>query len=187
MIGNPAARVKLVEYLSLTCPHCAAFSAEAMGPLQRDYIAKGTVSLEIRHAVRDPLDFVASLLLRCEAPNTYLGSIEALFATQDDWFYRAQEGTSTPEFEALAPDRKMGAIIKAAGFDGFFAKRGLSTKAQAACSASKAGQDQLARMASNSWDRDKIPGTPLILVNGVRKEEVKEWGQLEPLLKAALQ
>ncbi len=186
VVGNPAARVKLVEYLSLTCPHCAEFSAAAMPPLQRDYIATGLVSLEVRHAVRDPLDFVASLLLLCEAPTMYLGSIEALFATQEDWFFRAQEATATPEFEALAPDRKIPALAKAAGFDGFFASRGLTPKAQAVCMASKAGQDRLAQMVSNSWDRDKVPGTPLILVNGVRREEVKQWAQLELLIKAAL-
>ncbi len=187
VIGNPAARVKLVEYLSLTCPHCADFTAEAAEPLKRDYIAKGLVSIEIRHAVRDPLDFTASLLLRCEPPGAYLGSLEALFATQTDWFERAQAASETPEFEALAPDRKIPAIAKAAGFDIFFAKRGLTPKAQAMCMASKAGQDQLSRMTSNSWDRDKIPGTPMILVNGVRREGILHWAQLEPLIKAALQ
>jgi protein-disulfide isomerase len=186
VIGNPAAKVKLVEYLSLTCPHCADFSGEAMPPLQRDYIAKGLVSLEVRHAVRDPLDFTASLLLRCEQPTAYLGAIEALFATQPSWFERAQAGVEGPEFEALAPERKIPAIARAAGFDAFFARRGLTARAQAACMASKAGQDQLSTMTSNSWDRDKIPGTPLILLNGVRREEVKHWAQLEPLIRAAL-
>lgn len=187
VIGNPAARVKLVEYLSLTCSHCADFSADAMGPLQRDYIARGLVSLEVRHAVRDPLDFTASLLLRCEAPRAYLGAIEALFAKQVEWLERARKGIDGPAFEALAPERKIPAIARAAGFDGFFAQRGLSPRAQAACMASKAGQDQLSQMTSNSWDRDKIPGTPLIVVNGERREYVKEWAQLEPLIKAALQ
>jgi hypothetical protein len=186
VIGNPAARVKLVEYLSLTCPHCADFSAGAMQPLQRDYIAKGLVSLEVRHAVRDPLDFTASLLLRCEAPVAYLGSIEALFATQADWFEKAQGGLEGPEYEALAPERKIPAIARAAGFDGFFARRGMTPKAQAMCMGSKAGQDQLSQMANNSWDRDKIPGTPLILVNGVRREGILHWNQLEPLIQAAL-
>lgn len=187
VIGNPSARVKLVEYLSLTCSHCADLSAEAMAPLQRDYIAKGLVSLEVRHAVRDPLDFTASLLLRCEAPRTYLGAIEALFAKQAEWFDRARKGLDGPAFEALAPERKIPAIAKAAGFDSFFAKRGLTPRAQAACMASKAGQDQLSQMASNSWDRDKIPGTPMILINGVRREGILQWAQLEPLIKAELQ
>jgi protein-disulfide isomerase len=186
VIGNPAARVKLVEYLSLTCPHCAVFSGEAMQPLQRDYIAKGLVSLEVRHAVRDPLDFVASLLLRCEAPAQYLPSIEALFATQQDWFEKAQAAASGPAFDALSPERKIPAIAKAAGFDAFFARRGMTPKAQAACMADKRGQDQLSRMTGNSWDRDKIPGTPLLMVNGERKEDVRTWASLEPLIKAAL-
>ena len=186
VIGNPAARVKLVEYLSLTCSHCADLSAEAMLPLQRDYIAKGLVSLEVRHAVRDPLDFTASLLLRCEPPPAYLGSIEALFATQATWFERAQKGIDGPAFEAFAPELKIPAIAKAAGFDSFFARRGLTPRAQAVCMASKPGQDQLSKMTSNSWDRDQIPGTPAILINGVRRDAILRWSQLESLIKEAL-
>src|SRR5436309_16013442 len=48
-IGNPAAPVKLVEYGSITCPHCAAFSAEAAAALRASYVGPGRVSWEYRH------------------------------------------------------------------------------------------------------------------------------------------
>ena len=186
VVGNPAAKVKLVEYLSLTCPHCAALAREAMSPLKRDYIARGIVSLEVRHAVRDGYDFVASLLLRCEPPALYLDSIEALFATQQDWMTKGASAASAPDFESRSDDEKMALVAKAAGFDAFFMKRGMTPKVYASCMADAAGKDQLTKMAGNSWQRDAIPGTPLILVNGKRQENVQEWADLEPLIKAAL-
>jgi len=80
----------------------------------------------------------------------------------------------------------MALAAKSAGFDGFFTKRGMTPKAYAACLADTKAKDQLTQMAANSWQRDGIPGTPLIVVNGKREEGVHGWSDLEPLLKAAL-
>lgn len=186
VVGNPAAKVKLIEYLSLTCSHCADLSVEAMAPLQRDYIAHGLVSLEVRHAVRDGYDFVASLLLRCEPPARYLGSIEALFATQSGWMAKGASAKSIAGFDGLSADEKFGLVAKSTGFDAFFAKRGMNAKAYAACMADAKAKDVLTQMAGNSWQRDNIPGTPLILINGVRQENILSWSDLEPRIKAAL-
>lgn len=185
-VGNPAAKVKLIEYLSLTCSHCAELSASAMGPLQRDYIAKGLVSLEIRHAVRDGYDFAASLLLRCGPPGQYLGSIEALFAAQPDWMAKGAAVKATPGFDAMSNDQKIAAAARAAGFDAFFARRGIPAKAYAACLADEKAKEQLTQMAGNSWQRDAIPGTPLVVINGMRQESLHSWAELEPLIKTAL-
>lgn len=186
VVGNPAAKVKLVEYLSMTCPHCAELSKEAMPPLQRNYIAKGLVSLEVRHAVRDGYDFVASLLLRCEPPTRYLESLEALFATQVDWMQKGLTAKDLPDFDKKTGDEKMASVSKAAGFDSFFARRGVTPKAYAACMADEKAKEQLGQMAGNSWQRDQIPGTPLVLINGKRQEGVHGWADLEPLIKGAL-
>lgn len=186
VVGNPAAKVRLIEYLSLTCPHCAALSGEMMEPLKRDYIAKGLVSIEMRHAVRDGYDFAASLLLRCEPQTRYLDSIEALFATQQQWMDKGSGAAAAPDFDAKTPEQKMLTVARASGFDRFFAQRGMSPKAFAACMADKQAQQQLTQMAGNSWERDAIPGTPLILLNGVRQENVFSWDALEPRIKAAL-
>lgn len=186
VVGNPAAKVKLVEYLSLTCPHCADLSTQSMPSLQRDYIAKGLVSFEVRHAVRDGYDFAASLLLRCEPPTRYLESLEALFATQSDWIQKALTAKDMPDFDKKTGDEKMAAVARAAGFDSFFANRGVTPKAYAACMADTKAKEQLGQMAGNSWQRDQIPGTPLVLINGQRQEAVHSWADLEPLIKTAL-
>lgn len=186
VVGNPAAKVKLVEYLSLTCPHCADLSTQSLPALQRDYIAKGLVSFEVRHAVRDGYDFVASLLLRCEPPTRYLDSLEALFATQSAWMQKGLAAKDSPDFDKKSGDEKMAAVSRAAGFDSFFAKRGVTPKAYAACMADTKAKEQLGQMAGYAWQRDQIPGTPLVMINGARQEGVHGWSDLEPLIKAAL-
>jgi protein-disulfide isomerase len=186
VIGNPAAKVKIVEYLSMTCPHCAALSGESLKPLEQNYIAKGLVSLEVRHAVRDGYDLVASLLARCQPAADYLPSMEGLFANQEGWMTQASAAKDDAGFAAKTPDEQMAFVAKAAGFDSFFAKRGMTPKRYAACMADKTGKDQLVKMADNSWDRDKIPGTPAILINGEIQQGIVHWADLDAKLKAAL-
>lgn len=186
VIGNPAAKLKLVEYLSLTCPHCALMSGQAMEPLKRDYIAKGILSFEVRHAVRDGYDFAASLLLRCAPPANYLDATEALFATQTEWESKGASANDIPDFEKKPPAEQMALVAHAAGFDSFFAKRGMTPKAYAACLADAPAQKQLAQMASFAWDRDKIPGTPAFVLNGLPLGSLGSWGELEGKLKANL-
>ena len=186
VVGNPAAKVKLIEYLSLTCPHCAHLSLEMLTPLRRDYIAKGSVSIEVRHAVRDGYDFAASLLLRCEPPTAYLTSLEALFAGQEAWMAKGATAKQTPDFDSKSTDQKLALVSKAAGFDAFFAKRGMDAKAYAACMNNEAAKQQLTQMAANSWQRDAIPGTPLLLLNGEKQEGIHGWADLKPKIDAAL-
>ncbi len=186
VIGNPAAKVKLVEYLSLTCPHCAHLAGEALPPLKRDYIAKGLVSLEVRHAVRDGYDFVASLLIRCQPRRDYLGSLEALFADQAGWQAKGSAASASAGFESKTPEEKMAFVAHSAGFDAFFAGRGMTSQRYSACMADKAAMGQLEQMAGNSWNRDAIPGTPAFRLNGTMLGSLSSWDQLEAKIKAAL-
>jgi protein-disulfide isomerase len=186
VIGNPAAKVKLVEYLSLTCPHCAVMSGQAMEPLKRNYIAKGLVSFEVRHAVRDGYDFIGSLLARCQPATDYLGSLETLFATQNVWEAKGMAAKQDPSFGSKSPAEQMAIVAHSAGFDSFFAGRGMTPKRFAACMADKAAQQQLGEMAGKAWDGDKISGTPSFRINGEMQGSLTSWTDLESKIKAAL-
>src|SRR5688500_13061899 len=70
-MGNPDAPVKLVEYLSLTCPHCAAFAREGTPPLIRNYVRRGRVSFEVRNLPLNALDVTATILARCGGPERF--------------------------------------------------------------------------------------------------------------------
>lgn len=186
VIGNPAAKVKIIEYLSLTCPHCALMAGESMEPLKRDYIAKGLVSFEVRHAVRDGYDFVGSLLARCQPATDYLGAMELLLSTQESWIGKGAAAKDDAAFAALSPDQKMVSVARSAGFDSLFAKRGMTPQRFTACMADKAAQQQLGAMGDKAWNTDKIPGTPAFVINGTAQGSLSSWVDLEKQIKAAL-
>lgn len=185
VVGNPKAKVKLVEYLSLTCGHCAHFTGEAWGPLKAAYVGKGLVSLEVRHALRDAFDVTASLLSVCEGPEGYFDAIETVLAKQDEWSARA--GSFQEEgLEAKPMNERMMALARGSGLDLLFAGRGMARARIAACLSNPAEQRMLTAMAQEAWSKRKIGGTPAFLINGVLQPEVSSWEALEPKLKAAL-
>ena len=69
LVGNPDAPIKLVEYGSLTCPACAAFSMQASEPLMNDYVDSGRVNFEFRSfVIHGPLDLALTRLVDCGTP-----------------------------------------------------------------------------------------------------------------------
>lgn len=184
VLGNPAAPVKLVEYLSLTCPHCAKMEAEAIGPLVQKYVKPGLVSYEVRHALRDGFDFSATILARCGGPRAFFAAAPPLYAAQDAWFPRAAKWSETAPKD-LPPDKLMPAAAHGAGFDTFFAARGLPPARQAACFADANERKLLADMASDAWNKPGFPGTPAFLVDGTLFN-AGSWAELDGKLAAAL-
>jgi protein-disulfide isomerase len=79
--------VPVVEYGSVTCPHCAAFDKEVMPKLKADYIDTGKVHFIFREFSRNPLDVGAFALARCVGDDKALATIDLLFATQDKWAF----------------------------------------------------------------------------------------------------
>jgi protein-disulfide isomerase len=185
LIGNPKAKVRLVEYLSLTCGHCAHFSEAAWGPLKARYIGRGLVSLEVRHAIRDGFDMTASMLARCAGPAGYLAATETLFAKQPEWAERASI-FSGEGLDQKPISERMIAMARGAGLDSLFAARGMPAARIAACLSNVSEQKVLAGMAAEAWGERKISGTPAFLINDVLQPDVTNWETLEPRLRAAL-
>ena len=96
-MGNPAAKVKLVEYGSLTCGHCATFAKAGMAPLVGTYVRSGKVSYEYRNFVLNGLDVAATLVARCGGPGRFFPVADTLYATQDQWMGRVSDLTDGPE------------------------------------------------------------------------------------------
>lgn len=186
--GNPAAKAKLVEYLSYTCNHCAHFSVESSAPLKADYVAKGRASVEIRHALRDRLDFAAALLARCDGPARFLGHSEAIFATQDDWMNKgiAFEGANAQRLQKLTISQALGELARGSGLDALMRKRGMAPQKINACLANESAQTKLAAMADEAWEKRKINGTPAFMINGQIAQQTASWAALKPQLDATL-
>ena len=105
-IGNPNAQVKLVEYLSLTCPHCAAFSHEAGQRLFFHHVRGGRVSVEYRNYYLDGLDIAAALLTRCASPEDYFDITHAILGSQRQWMTRVNSLTPAQRAELAACRRR---------------------------------------------------------------------------------
>lgn len=187
VFGNPAAKAKLVEYLSYTCPHCAHFVEEASATLRRDYLASGTTSVEVRHALRDPMDLTAALLARCDGPGRFLGHSEAIFAAQSSWFAKgvAFHSANAERLKGLPISQTLAEYAKGTGLDALMRGRGLAQARIDACLADKKQQDLLAGMAQEAWSQRKIPGTPAFLINGTLVPQTNDWAALKPKLDAA--
>ncbi|UAK26170.1 thioredoxin domain-containing protein [Sphingomonas nostoxanthinifaciens] len=185
--GNPDAKVKLVEYLSLTCPHCAKFEGEAIAPLTAKYVRTGLVSYEVRHALRDPFDFAASLLARCNGPEQFFVVMPIVYAQQPQWAERASQWstTSAPKDE-MAPEKLLPLAASGAGLDALFAAHGVAPAKAQACLTDPHERDTLSAMANEAWHRPNFPGTPAFLINGVAADGVATWPDLDKRLAAAL-
>jgi len=188
VLGNPQAKVRLIEYLSMTCTHCAAFSGESLQPLRDNYVRTGQVSIEVRHAIRDSLDVAASLLVRCGGPKTFFGNTEAVLATQDDWLRAAVAFQEQDQGAAgkLPLGQALAAFSRGAGLDRIMTARGLPAAQANACLNNKVEQDRLVAMAKEAWSTRGIPGTPAFLINGTLVEGANRWAALEPKLREAL-
>lgn len=177
-IGNPAAPVKLVEFGSLTCSHCAAFSADSKAGLP-NYIRSGRVSFEFRNMVLNAADVSASLLARCAGPRGFFPFVDRLYTTQPAWL-----GKVVAQNDAVAglPDnQKFVRIAEIGGLTQVAAQAGVTPARARACLADRNGLDHLVRMYQAA-DALGVNRTPTFLING-RKTDAHEWASLEPLLK----
>jgi protein-disulfide isomerase len=183
-IGNPAAPVKLVEYGSITCPHCAAFSVEGAQALRTRYVRPGRVSWEYRPYLIFPTDPGLFMLLNCLAPARFFPAAEQLYATQSAWVgrVRALPPAQLQQMATLTPNQTAAALVRGAGLDGFFRARGLTAAQIDACLANRAGLERL--VANNrSANEAGVQGTPIFFING-RSVGTQDWARLEPMLTA---
>jgi protein-disulfide isomerase len=187
LMGNPNAPVKLLEYASITCPHCAEFSEQA-GPTLRDrYVRSGQVSWEYRPYMIFPTDPGIFMLLRCLGPQAFFRVSDQLYADHANWAARLQ---SMPAAEAEAlqtqpPAQQAAALLRATQLDQFFRQRGLPEARMNACLNDANNLQQLGEITRRASAEDGVSGTPTFFINGERKE-AGNWAQLEPLLRAAV-
>lgn len=188
VMGNPNAPAKLVEYGSMTCPHCAAFEKEGASSLVDKYVKSGKVSWEYRNFIRDSFDLSAALVARCNGAKSFFGLTRALYTAQPEWVAKIQT-IPQPQMEqvmALPPQQQFPAIGKAAGFPQFAALRGVPAAKSEACLANQREIDKLVQMTSDATAQFNIPGTPSFVLNGSLLDQTATWEALEPKLKAAI-
>ena len=85
VIGSENAPVKVIEYASMTCPHCAHFEATTFPELKKRYIDTGKVRYTLREFPLDALAAAGFMLARCAGNDKYMPIVETLFAKQPQW------------------------------------------------------------------------------------------------------
>lgn len=184
-MGNPDAPVKLVEYLSLTCPHCADFARDGVPALVRDHVRRGRVSLEYRNFVLNGVDAMAALIARCGGAERFFPIAGQFLATQNEWLERI-EGLSQAQREqisALPAADQRARVAEFAGLTEIAGRHGLSAAETRRCLADPAGIQTLERMAQAASGAG-VDSTPTFLINGARVP-ARDWGELEPLIRRA--
>lgn len=145
-LGKEDAPNTIVEYASMTCPHCAQFHKTVLPELKTKYIDTGQARLILREFPLDQLAAQASMLARCAGPERHYPMVGALFETQETW---AVEGGT----------EKLLQIAKQAGF----------TKEKFdQCIGDKALFEKIVETRTRGHETFGIESTPTFFVNGKR-------------------
>jgi protein-disulfide isomerase len=153
-LGNAKAKVVVVEYASLSCPHCARFHNSVFPAFRKKHIDTGKVLFVYREFVTSPAEMAvpATMLARCAGKDRYFQVISRVFATQDEMY---KGGTVRGVHDIL---RREAATL------------GIDAAAYEACVSDEAAFEALKVRLSRAETEDKVEGTPTFDVNGVRVE-----------------
>ena len=188
-MGNPNAAVKLVEYGSRTCPHCAAFDAEGFPALKSGPIASGKLSYEFRDfPIHAELDIGPILLGHCVEPNQFFPMLEQMMISQQqllgDGSKKIPEADQA-KLQNAPPAAVVGYLAQFYGYLDFVKQRGVPDAKARACLADPKMLAEIAKNTDTANQTFKIQGTPTFIINGDVVQNVAEWKALQPALKAA--
>jgi protein-disulfide isomerase len=146
MIGSDKAPVTVIEYASMTCPHCAHFEETTLPELKKRYIDTGKVRYVMREFPLDALAAAGFMLARCAGPDKYETVVETLFAKQPDWV--------VPK-----PIEPLMAIAKQFGF---------TEESFNACLANQKVLDDIQAVRDHAVNKLAVNSTPTFFINGKR-------------------
>jgi len=146
MIGSDKAPVTVIEYASMTCPHCAHFEETTLPELKKRYIDTGKVRYVMREFPLDALAAAGFMLARCAGPDKYESVVETLFAKQPDWVIQQ-------------PIPPLMAIAKQFGF---------TEESFNACLANQKVLDDIQAVRDHAVNKLGVNSTPTFFINGKR-------------------
>ena len=144
VLGKADAPVTIIEYASMTCPHCANFHKTTYPALKAKYIDTGKVRFIFREFPLDELAVAASMLARCVGGEKSIAMIDVLFASQDKWAVRQP----IPILQQIAK------------------QAGMTEKAFDECLKDQKLYDNIMAMRERGSKEYKVESTPTLFVNG---------------------
>ncbi len=185
-MGNPAAKVKLIEYGSLACPHCRHFEETGYKPLLQNYVRRGRVSYEFRNLLLNGPDISISLLAHCAGPAMFFPMSEVVYATQPDWQKKIADMSEADQaaLDKMTDQQRVERFAEMGGMNQIAARFGVTPARARQCLADPKGLQRLLDWTKAANDGG-IDHTPTFLING-KESDAATWDQLEPELKKAL-
>jgi protein-disulfide isomerase len=164
-MGDDDARIVMVEYASLTCPHCAAFHTSVLPRLKKDFIDTGKVRYIYRDFPLDRLALGAAMVARCYGRDNFFGFINTFYAAQEQW------SQASDPISALRNLARLG---------------GISTAMFETCLTNVETQNEILRQRLEAANEFKVQSTPTVFVNGERYSGGMTMEQLRILLNRKL-
>lgn len=186
LVGNPNAPIKLVEYGSVTCPACAAFSHEAYKSLSQNYVDSGRVSWEFRPVlIHGVMDLIITRLVECVPTNVAVPMAHQLWENVRTVTAPFEQNQAEMQKLSQLPEKqRFTAMAKAANLYDFFAARGLGKQAAEQCLTNIPAIEHLAKQSQAQANADSITHTPTLFVNG-KLVNSTSWSGVEPVLQQA--
>ena len=144
-IGEKKAPIKMIEFASLTCGHCAKFHNEVFPLIKQNYIDTGRIHFTYNDFPLDKYALKASVIARCSGNEKFFNFLKVLYNKQKDWT-RTQD-----PFKSLLKIAKLG---------------GLKNDEIKVCVGNKSIEDGLLKQRLNSTKNFDIKATPTIYING---------------------
>lgn len=166
-LGSPTAPVKVVEYASASCPHCARWDMEIFPAFKAKYIDTGKVRYTLKEYLTEPQALAAAgfLLARCAGPDRYFPVLDAVFRGQG---------------EMVSTGDPRGVLARIAESPG-----GMTPAQLDACMRDTAAEKALAARVERHVRVDKIASTPTFIINGVRVEGEMSLPELDAAIAKA--
>jgi protein-disulfide isomerase len=145
VLGKPDAPITIIEYASLTCPHCAHFDVEVLPKLKEKWIDSGKAKLVLRDFPLDEPALRAAMVARCAPPDRFYPLVDGLFRTQADWVVeRGWQGK----------------------LEGVTRLLGVTEKDFKTCISDKKLEDQVAQSRLTAAQQLGVEATPTFFING---------------------
>jgi len=161
-IGRADAPITIIEYASLTCPHCANFHKEILPKVKAAYVDTGKAKLIYRDFPLDQVALKAAALARCAPAERYFAFLDVLFQQQNSW-------ASAPD--PMVPLARIGRL------------GGLSEAEFKACMENQALADSILASRLIGARDMQVQSTPTVLVNGKKVDGINSFDDLDKVLK----
>jgi len=163
--GNQKAKVMVIEYASLTCPHCKAFHESVYPELKKNYIDTNKIGFVYRDFPLDGLAMGGALLARCAPGNGGMMMIDMMFKNQDEW---------------VRTDDPLKVLR------GYAAKAGMNDAAVDACLKNEEVLTRINEVRETGSTLYKVPGTPALFINDTMLEGPPSYENLAAAIDKAI-